>query len=178
MKKIALFGGTFDPIHFGHLHLALEMSERHGLDEVLFVPANLSPFKQQTPPAAAAADRLEMVRLGVAPIDTFSVLDWEIKRGGVSYTIDTLLQLQAESSELYLILADELLEGIHGWHRSEELLQMCRLLTGGRSPNAKMPVLEISSTWVRERIGSGKYCGHLVPAPVLQYIQANRLYQS
>src|SRR5262249_44608705 len=105
-KKIGLLGGTFDPFHFGHLNLAIEMKEKQGLDQVWFCPARLSPFKLQEQ-ATDGQHRLKMIQLAIEGLPFFQALDLELLREGPSYTIDTILELQrreGEGVQFYLIL--------------------------------------------------------------------------
>jgi nicotinate-nucleotide adenylyltransferase len=189
-KKLGLFGGTFDPIHFGHLNLALELLEKEGLDEVLFCPARTSPFKKTHPPLASPEDRLAMVKLAIEGISAFRLSTLELARSGPSYTIDTLRALRAPDVQLYLLLSSDALEDFHLWKEADEILELSRPLIGARtgflSPQ-KIPealqkgiistrALDISSTEVRDRLKKRLYCGHLLPAKVLDYIQKHHLY--
>ena len=90
MKKVGFFGGTFDPIHFGHINLALQLKEILALDEVLICPANISPQKSELPPVASPKDRLNMISIMIEGIEGFRLLDMEIQRKGISYTIDSV----------------------------------------------------------------------------------------
>jgi len=202
-KAVGFFGGSFDPIHFGHIHLALQMLEKHSLDEILFCPASLSPFKSNQPSSHTKEHRRHMVELAISPIKKFSLFDWELKKEGPSYTIDTIKWLLAESEKMkkkehfYLILGEDALEHLSEWKEYEQLLRYAPPLIGSRLREEKkipsslsslsssiskgltpIPLLEISSTMVRERLKKGLYCGHLVPAKVLDYIQENTLYSS
>jgi len=193
----AVFPGTFDPIHFGHINLAIEILEKCKLDEVLFCPAFLAPHKVISPPAASAQDRYEMVRLAIANIDGFSISDQEIKRKGVSYTIDTLeiLLKKFEDTQLFLILAEDSIFDFPKWKDYEKILEKTTLIIGSRSHSSVRSIppelmdiynknfvmtkqFEISSTDIRERLKKGSYCGHLVPAKVLDYIYKFDLYYS
>lgn len=97
-KRIGLLGGSFDPLHFGHLNMAIALSETHRLDSVLFCPAYTSPFKTENPPAVSTEHRLAMVSCGIQGVQHFSTLDWEIAQNGPSYTIDTIKKLKDESA--------------------------------------------------------------------------------
>jgi nicotinate-nucleotide adenylyltransferase len=190
MKRIGFLGGSFDPIHFGHILLAVQMLESGHLDEVLFCPASCSPFKQNTPPRASGNDRLEMVQLAIAGIRGFSVTSIEVATPGPSYTIDTLHALQRPGVQFHLLLADEAAQGLEQWRKSDELLRLAPPLIGVRdgqqiggkyasvlqSKTIRMPRMEISSTEIRRRLAEGKYCGHLVPEKALDYIRARHLY--
>ncbi len=189
-KRIGLFGGSFDPIHLGHLNLAINLLEQCSLDQVLFCPTTLSPFKTETPAIAAIEHRLEMIRRTIDPIDAFALLDWEAKSGdgGPTYTIDTVRALaQDPSQEVYLLIGEDHLDALHRWKDSAELIRLAPPLVASRevskpaaSPlevtQIKIPLYEISSTEIRERLLEKKYCGHLVPALALDYIYQNQLY--
>jgi nicotinate-nucleotide adenylyltransferase len=195
--KVGFYGGTFDPLHFGHMNLALEIFEKKKLDEIWFCPAYLSPHKHQTPPVDSN-HRIAMLRRALAPMPSFRILELEIHRQGPSYTIDTLRQLKQENSEnqISLIMGDDALTEFHRWHRVEEIVELVPLLIGCRSldvsmqhfqehPNllkavrrglVKTRMMDISSTDIRTRLQQGLYCGHLLPQEVLDYIWEFRLY--
>lgn len=197
MHKYGFLGGTFDPIHNGHLHLALEILEKHQLDRVFFCPAQRSPEKGEMEPVAPSADRLAMAALAIEPIEAFSLIDSEILRQGPSYTVDTIRQLKKEhpKAHFHLILGEDLLQGLGHWKEVEALLQLAppligtrhqklpskislpdSLLEGVRAGLTRIPLLDISSTDLRKRLKMKKYCGHLLPAKVLDYIKQNQLY--
>ncbi len=185
---IGFLGGTFDPIHSGHLNLALEIAERRGLDNVLFCPTQVSPFKQNCPPNVSTTHRMEMVKLAIKPIEGFELCDLEVNREGPSYTIDTLAQLHEENPEaqFHLILGGDLARGLLKWKDAGELLKLAPPLIGARQGSAIevdaevifLPVFDISSTTVRDRLQRGLYCGHLLPQAVLDYISFHGLYSS
>ena len=194
-KKIGFFGGTFDPVHFGHLSLVLHMLETQGLDEIFICPARFSPHKDEESPVSPT-HRWKMLELAFQPLKGFKLLDLEIKREGPSYTIDTIRELKKEypSSEFNLILAEDILAGLTRWKEVEILLKMAPPLIGTRLCDVKdlkfpetlkqiiekgavpSPAMEISSTDIRQRLRQGKYCGHLVPLKVLDYIASNHVY--
>lgn len=200
MKRIALFGGTFDPIHFGHLNLAIQMLEIHKLDEIIFCPANYSPHKESDQPAAENKHRKAMTALAIAPIKAFSLVDYELDLEGPSYTIHTAQKLVKTHSgaQFFLILGEDALTGLHGWKEIETLLSLTAPLIGSRSGKSEsacdlsafserskkaiqkgmtqISIMEISSTNIRERLHQKKYCGHLVPLTVLNYIDKHALY--
>ena len=126
--RIALFGGTFDPVHYGHLRLAEEAREAAGLERVLFVPAHMSPFRQQEP-ISPPRHRIDMARLAIADNPTFEVSELEIQRGGVSYTVDTVTTLRAQypDAELHLILGADALQGFPNWYRAAAIAHECIL---------------------------------------------------
>ncbi len=193
MKTIGFYGGTFDPIHFGHINLAVQLMEVHRLDEILFCPAYCSPFKTVAPPVASASDRLEMVRLAIGGVPHFRVSTYEADRNDPSYTIDTLRAIQGEGRgqvKFRLILSEEAATHFDQWKEFQELIRLAPPLIGTRAP-ARMKgslaeklrsgftqtkIFEISSTEIRARLKKGLYCGHLVPQNVLEYIRERGLY--
>ena len=195
MEKIGFYGGTFDPIHFGHLFLAIQLAELHQLDLVLVCPSFCSPFKIDQKPMASGSERLQMVRLALEGMPRFEALPSEIERKGVSYTIDTIRALPP--AQYHLLLSEESALQFSGWKDAEELIRLAPPLIGCRSgafrassreENAfSLPPffnqgftmtksMEISSTDIRQRLQKKLYCGHLVPAKALDYINQNRLY--
>lgn len=200
-KKIGLLGGTFDPIHFGHLNLAFELMEKRGLDQVWFIPTQLNPLKIQSPPTSID-HRLAMTRLAIRKIPQFHLKDIEKKRSSPSYTIDTLrIFIAKEASnpipnQFYLLLGEDAIPKFLRWHLPEEIVKLVPLLIGSRSSLEKnvlegcnlfvqaaiqkglttIHLMDISGTEIRKRLAQSFYCSHLVPAPVLRYIQKNQLY--
>ena len=192
-KVIGLFGGSFDPIHWGHINLALQIKELGKLDHVLLCPAATSPFKVDQPPKASGSDRLEMCRLVLEDVPGLEVTDMELQRGGVSYAIDTVREL----GNVRLILAEDAWPRLHQWKEAEKLIQLAKPLTGSRHGNHPFDephlsldsmkilksgrhstaVMEISSTEIRRRLyEGGHYLGHWVPGKVIDYIKHNKLY--
>jgi nicotinate-nucleotide adenylyltransferase len=195
-RRIALYGGSFNPIHLGHLNLAIEMLEKQRLTKIYFCPAALSPFKLESSPVAAH-HRLAMLQLATEEIPQFAILESELTRASPSYTIDTIdeLLLEARPSDTYfLIVGQDALPTFHLWHRWQEIIKKMQLLIGCRMPatscaqhgealqqaiNAGMTPtrqMEISSSEVRLRLQQNMYCRHLLPTKVMDYIYANRLY--
>ncbi len=176
MKKIALFGGSFDPPHVGHINLALEVMERGGFDELFWIPANLSPLRQNEQ-SAAPQQRLEMVKLAVAPIKGFLALDVEIKRPPPSYTIDTINLLVDDKHSYSLLLTDDVYDTFFQWKDYEKIKEKVDIVVVKREKSGlEIPRMEISSTRIRERLKKKLYCGHLLPSIVLDYIYENQLY--
>jgi nicotinate-nucleotide adenylyltransferase len=197
-KKIGFFGGTFDPIHFGHLHLALCMLEMRGFDEILFCPAQCSPHKVDEKPLIANQHRQKIVELAISPIKNFRLIDNELRRSPPSYTIDTIQELleRDKNSEMHLILGEDTIEKLASWKDIERLIALAPPCIGMRTVKEKnsfnnlppflfkavkkgmvdIPILEISSTSIRKRLKMGQYCGYLVPAKVLDYIYEHHLY--
>lgn len=194
IKKIGFFGGTFDPIHFGHLFLALQLAEKAKLDEVWVCPAFCSPFKNNCPSQASALHRLEMVRLAVTDIPGFKVLSLEVDLQKISYTIDTIQALPP--AEYRLLLSEESASTFLKWKNADLLAHLAPPLIGCRSSfqvtefqeyawkeNSFLQKgmtatrrMEISSTEIRGRLKNKQYCGHLVPAKALDYIEHHQLY--
>lgn len=194
--NIGIMGGTFDPIHLGHL-LAAEMAmEEAQLDEVWFMPSNLPPHKTNLP-GADAKQRLDMVNLAIAGHSRFRLNDMEIRRGGTSYTVDTILELKQVHPEhmFHWIIGADMVQYLPKWHKIDTILENARFI-GLQRPGieldrtqlsesilqrvrmADMPLLEISSTMIRERCRLGKSIRYLVPEPVRVYIKEMRLYES
>lgn len=194
MKKVGFFGGSFDPIHFGHLKMAEELKKLKQLDEVWFSPANVSPFKLQAPPESVD-NRLEMVRLAIQDKSFFYLFDGEATKQGPSYTIDTIRQIVSEyNHRFYLIISNESVPGFFHWKDAEELVELappivgsrleidppaqgnpviCRALKSGWTPTHPM---NISSTQIRQLLKARKDCSKYVPRNVLDFIYQNHLY--
>lgn len=202
-KWIGFYGGTFDPPHFGHINLAIEIFESKKLDEIWFCPAQINPHKQSSIPSASMQDRIQMLNIALEDLPQFRVIENESKRMGPSYTIDTLKELikiheNEPNKNFCLLIGDDSAANFHQWKQAEEIIQLMpiytgyRQLTGMRSGNAASPLIcdalekgrikthyiEISSTEIRQRLKEGLYCGHLVPAKVLDYIYENHLYST
>ena len=200
-KQIGFLGGSFDPIHFGHINLAIQLKEIMQLEQVIFCPANISPFKTQSPPIASSEKRLEMVSLAISEIKSFVTLDYEVKKEGASYTIDTIKYLYnklGDEVEIRMLLTEDTLAGLELWKDIEDILQIAPPIIGTRKGSplgfvdnlqpkfmdvirkniVDTAKLDISSTNIRERLKKKLYCGHLVPTKVLDYIYKNELYYS
>ncbi len=197
--SVGLLGGTFDPIHHGHLAIAEEAREALGLERVVFIPAASPPHKPGRP-VTPAADRLAMVRLAVAGNATFEVSDAEIARGGASYTVDTLGDLRdAGLADPWFILSSEALAGFTAWREPERVLELARLAVVPRAGFAPLdaawvdarfpgcagrvafldgPLLPISGSVVRRRAAAGRSVRYLVPDAVAAWIADHRLYQA
>lgn len=201
-KTIGFFGGSFDPIHSGHIHLATMLQEVCGLTTVLFCPAFVSPFKVNKRPSSSASHRREMVKRAIAPIPSFSLYDFELLEEKPSYTIDTLLHLktsledQSQTCDIRLILGADMLADLPQWKEIDQVLEIAPPLVGARSGSfhipeelsarskrlltesiVQIPMLDISSTDLRQRLKKRLYCGHLMGHDVLEYIYQNKLYQ-
>jgi nicotinate-nucleotide adenylyltransferase len=194
-KTIGFYGGTFDPIHFGHLNLAVQLLEIHHLDEVLFCPAYCSPLKSASPPHASPQHRLEMVRIALEGMPRCRLTSYEVDRNDPSFTIDTLRMIQGEGKgevKFRLLLSEEAAAHFDQWKDFRDLIRLAPPLIGTRSLPAlrssltetlcpgftQTKIFDISSTEIRARLKKGLYCGHLVPGKVLDYIRVNGLYKS
>jgi nicotinate-nucleotide adenylyltransferase len=183
-KRVGLYGGSFDPIHFGHLILARDAKEQLGLDGVIFIPAAVSPHKLDRPPAPAEA-RLEMVAVAIEGDEGFEVDDCELRRSGASFTIDTVRAMQRRfpGAELFYLVGDDNLPELHTWKDIEALRTMVRFVVLARERLAvaeRLPVIErhvdISSTDVRNRVAKGLSIRYLVPEKACEVIRRNGLY--
>lgn len=206
-RRVGILGGTFDPIHFGHLVIADQVREALELDRVVFIPAAMPPHKleeQVTP----AVERAAMVELAIAGNPGFSMCPIELERSGPSYTVDTLSELADEAArqgvdrEFHFILSVEALALFKSWHEPARLLELARLAVVAR-PGAPMPVgrrlgpllpggaasmsrvecvetmlIPHSASDVRARVASGRSIRYLVPPAVEAYIRDHRLYLS
>jgi nicotinate-nucleotide adenylyltransferase len=184
VKKIGLYGGTFDPVHLGHLILAREAREQLGLEKVVFVPAAQSPFKDA--PVASAEKRLSMLRAAIENENGFAVDDCELRRAPPSYTIDTVEEIRKREgeAEIFLFIGEDNLAGLPKWHRFADLEKMVRLVVLNRTGKpATHPYetvsrkIDISGTEIRKRVASGRSIRYLVPPAVEEIIRQGKLYR-
>jgi len=195
--NIGILGGTFDPIHIGHLVVAEEARIKLGFGEVLFVPAG-QPWRKLDRHITPAAHRVEMVRRAIADNPHFKLCPLEVECPGPSYTVDTLTMLRKQlgsEASLFFILGRDTLAGLHLWKEPKKLVQLCRLVVAPRlgSKDLKhleaaipglldkviqldMPVIGISSAEIRQRIAQGLSVRYLVPAEVEKYITEQKIY--
>jgi nicotinate-nucleotide adenylyltransferase len=203
-QAIGILGGTFDPIHFGHLAIGEAVREALGLDRVLFVPSAIPPHRPGRP-IAPADHRLAMVEAAIASNPAFAVSLVEIDRGGLSYSVDTVEQLAAElgspgdAPDLWFILSTEALRGLPAWHQPERLLRACRLAIVPRAGDEPLPEgwleahfpdfverfrwldgphIQVSASDIRARAAAGHSVRYLVPDAVAAYIGDHELYRS
>lgn len=183
--RIGILGGSFDPIHHGHLILARAAKEELGLDRVLFIPANVSPHKTESKPATAE-NRLKMVELAIRSEASFEVSDIELKRPAPSYTVDTLRELKKlhPRDELVLLIGADNVTKFDTWREPDEIRRLAQLAVldraGGSAPHAWPVVrrlIDISSTEIRNRTGGGRSIRYLTPDSVCDYISAHGLYR-
>lgn len=199
--RIGLLGGSFDPIHAGHLALGREALRVASLDRVLFAPAADSPFKAGCM-HAPAADRAGMVRRAIAGEPRFALCTADLDRGGVSYSIDLVETVRASlppDAELFFVLGADSLRGLHRWHRAADLVRLCRFLSFGRrgssvdpaalgfdaATNARLaadfhPAFDCpeSSTEIRRRLAAGEPASALLPPAVAAFVEDRGLYRN
>ena len=198
-RRLGLLGGTFDPVHNGHMDLARVALETLALDGLLFIPAPSPPHKEGRP-ITSFAHRLRMVELAIAGCDRLSVSDLEARRAGKSYTYDTLCALRAAYPEyaLYFLTGADALQAFTSWHRWQDILDLCTVVVTTRpgfpfvlpeelANEAKKrrggfllldkEAVAISATELRRAIGAGGDWQRLVPPAVARYIEENHLYR-
>ena len=192
MKKVCLFGGTFDPPHIGHLLVAQTVIEAEKFEKIIFVLANQPPFKDDY---STVGHRLSMLKMAVSGNPNFDISEIELKRGGISFTIETIKEFKKtenlEVNELFYLIGSDSLMSLHEWDKAEEILKECQVLVAirpGFRPSsipgwvlkqiqfANIPRFEISSTTIRKRWVEDKTIRYMVTQPVWEYINAHNLY--
>ncbi|WP_229402426.1 nicotinate-nucleotide adenylyltransferase [Micromonospora okii] len=193
IRRVGIMGGTFDPIHHGHLVAASEVADRFGLDEVVFVPTG-QPWQKAEQAVTPAEDRYLMTVIATASNPRFQVSRVDIDRGGPTYTVDTLRDLHAEYGpkvQLYFITGADALERILSWKDLDQMFALAHFvgvtrpgfeLSAAHLPDdavslVQVPAMAISSTDCRDRVARGEPVWYLVPDGVVQYIAKRRLYQ-
>ncbi len=201
MVRLGLFGGTFDPVHLGHLLVAECCREQAGLDEVWFLPTAVAPHKRDRQPAPAE-NRVEMLQLATAGHPAFSVNGYEVDRGGVNYTVDTLAHFQEvyPQAEFFFLLGADMLHDLPHWRQAARVCELASAVVVRRSGVAEpdfdclaevatpeqiqrfrhhqveMPSIGISSTEIRRRVAAGKSIRYQTPRAVEEYILSHGLY--
>ncbi|QDS86245.1 Nicotinate-nucleotide adenylyltransferase [Rosistilla ulvae] len=199
--RIGILGGSFDPVHYGHLMLAERAREQLELDKVLFVPAAMSPLKP-TGPVASSESRVAMLQLAIGGNEAFEVSRVEIDRGGVSYTLDTVTAIREQfpQAELFLMMGADLVGQLGDWNQPEKIFAIAKpaimnrggydaataaeiepFLTdsdSGQVAFLQMPQIELSSSELRDRIGAGESIRYHTPRAVEESIRAEGLYAS
>jgi nicotinate-nucleotide adenylyltransferase len=187
--RIGVLGGSFDPPHLAHLMVAGELHSALGLDEVVFVPAG-DPWQKSS--SASAEQRYDMVRLATDEDVRFRVSRIDIDREGPTYMVDTLADLHAENphAELFCLIGSDILAGIHTWYEAERLAELATFVCAvrpGFTPNqpaltglavdfVEVPLMEISSSDIRQRVSEGESIRYLVPDAVADFIATHELY--
>lgn len=187
VKKIGLLGGTFNPPHLAHLIMANEVADQLGLDEVRFMPNAVPPHKVKDGDATAL-ERLEMTRLAILDNPRFTLEPFEIERGGVSYTYETMTLLTAREPDVqfYFIIGGDSIDDLHTWYHIDELVQLVHFVGVARPGHAgtttypvelvEAPLIDLSSTLIRQRLQAGVTTRYLLPDKVAQYIREEGLY--
>ena len=192
--KTCIFGGTFDPPHIGHLLVAQTVFESEHFERLIFVPANISPTKKNGD-SSSPKTRLKMLEMSLINNTNFEISDIEIKREGVSYTVDTLEEfvnsLNLDKKDLFFLMGSDTLRSFHTWKDPEKIMELCNIIVAirpGFTPSdipqwildnvrfANIPRFEVSSTNIRARWREGKTIRYMVPKEVWEYINENELY--
>jgi len=190
VKRVGILGGTFNPIHIGHLIMAQAAFQKCNLDKVLFIPSFKPPHKSDKS-VLSTQHRLLMVRRAVRGNSHFEASDIEVKRKGRSYSIDTVLQLRKmakNKTKFYFIIGEDSLALLHGWKRIKELEKIVTFVVVNRPGKGKikskiktksisMPDIDLSSSFLRRQIAKGKRVEYLIPALVYDYIGKKKLYR-
>jgi nicotinate-nucleotide adenylyltransferase len=203
-KKIALFGGTFDPIHLGHTAVASAAAKYIGAEKIVFIPAKRSPLKDFSP-EAGDDDRLAMISLAIADSEMFQLNDYELRKTQPSYTLETIRQFQVDYGDkalLYWLVGADSLDELSHWYGIIELIDECNLCVmfraGYKLPDftrfkniwgtarieklqrnvIRTPLIDISSTEIRNRLAAGRDVSGMLAPQVADYIRKHGLYQS
>tara|TARA_A100001015_G_C15014194_1_gene724685 strand:- start:1435 stop:2004 length:570 start_codon:yes stop_codon:yes gene_type:complete len=188
VKKRGFLGGTFDPPHNGHLFLAKSAINNLALDELVFCVANRSPFKIHRPPIASAKDRLEMVCIMIKDHKKMRASDFEVKKGGLSYTIDLIYELKRlnPDDELFMIVSNDVFNTLNSFKDIQKILKLCKIAVGARSC-VKLKTsfehvffednfLEISSTKLREALNKKADIASFLDTKVFDFISQKNIY--
>jgi nicotinate-nucleotide adenylyltransferase len=203
-RKIALFGGTFDPTHLGHTIVAADAAEHIGAEKIVFIPAKRSPLKALLP-EASDDDRLAMIALAIAGNENFQLNDYELKKPEPSYTLETVRQFQADyggNTSIYWLVGADSMDELPHWYKIVELIDECNLSVmyrAGYDPPdfakfkaifgpdrieklqrniIQTPLIDISSTEIRNRLAAGRDVTNMLHPSVADYIRKHGLYQS
>lgn len=199
-KKIAVFGGTFNPVHNGHINLLQDFSKEINFDKILILPSCIPPHKS-APELVSGEKRAEMLKIAFSDFPKAEICDYEIKRGGVNYTSDTLGYLKSvyPTATLYFIMGTDMLFSFNTWHEPKKILENAVLLCGSREDKtahklrnfalgelglkeenfivSEARAFEVSSSEIREKVKLGEDISALVPNGVAEYIKQEGLYE-
>lgn len=187
MKKIGIMGGTFNPPHIGHLIMANEVFHALELDEIRFMPNAIPPHKEHAI-TATAEQRLAMTNLAIKQNEHFAIEPIEINKGGVSYSFDTISELVEKEPEVqfYFIIGGDMIDSLHSWYRIDELVKIIQFVGVGRPGTlgktdlpilyVDAPLIDLSSTFLRNRLSEGQTVTYLLPELVETYIRKEGLY--
>ena len=191
MKSVGILGGSFDPIHLGHLITSYDVLEKRNLEKIIFVPCHISPHKTDQRPTEDI-HRLNMVNLAIKQYPYFESSDYEIRKGDISYTYNTLLELKKSYEHIELIIGFDNLIVFDKWYRPDDILQLAKVVVMKREID-NIPVkhnkyfdsvilldttlIDISSTEIRERIKNGASIDYLVSSKVKEYISQHEIYK-
>lgn len=187
---VGLFGGTFNPVHFGHLITSQIVKEMRKLEKIIMMPCNISPFKVKASDILDGDTRIRMLELAIGNNTGYEVSDLELRKGGVSYTYDTIMALKEKHSDLELIIGFDNLIDFDKWYRPDDIVKEAKLIVLTRktdNPDKRnrffeqaifvdSPTVEISSTEIRERIRAGLSIDYLVPRLVVEFIKHEKIY--
>ncbi|MGK9368958.1 nicotinate-nucleotide adenylyltransferase [Melioribacter sp. Ez-97] len=190
-QKVGVFGGTFDPIHIGHLITTQYVLEKRKLDKIIFVPCYISPHKTDKN-SSNPIHRLNMLRLAIEDIPYFDLTDYEIRKGNISYTYDTIVELRKTYNNIELIIGYDNLVVFDKWHKPDKIVELAKLVVMKRVIDKESgtknkyfenaiildtPTIEISSSELRERIKNNLPVSFMAPPKVEEYIRKNNLYR-
>jgi len=191
MSKVGVFGGTFDPIHYGHLITAQSVWEIRKLDKIIFIPAYISPHKSDVK-TSSPTERLNMIKMAIEVVDFFDYSDIEIKKGGISYTVDTLTELKKKYDSIEFIIGYDNIFEFHTWKDPDEIMNLAKIIVLKRKSShppqfkdkyynqavfVQTRGIEISATDIRERVKKGLPINFLVPPKVMKNIYNKKLYK-
>lgn len=202
MSRIALFGGSFNPVHNGHVNLVKETVEKNGIDRVYVIPTFISPFKKDSVGFVAdGKDRLEMCRLAFAKLPYVTVSGWELSQSEVSYSVNTVEHFRKEfpEDELFFIMGSDMLLSFDKWHKWQDILKMCTVIAASREDGGsdierlrekaaqlsrfgkvivtEITAFELSSSEIREKIIKNCDLSCYMDKNVVEYIEENRIYE-
>ena len=188
--RLGVFGGSFDPVHLGHLIVAEAAADLLHLDRVIFVPAGVQPFKIGLH-SASAEDRVQMLSIAIEGNGRFALDSREIKRDGPSYSVDTIRELHSETpeDELFLLVGADAAWDLPRWHNSEMLADYAKLYVLTRpgfevpelemiSGSLEVPAINLSASHIRDAVAGGESLRYLLPPGVVEYIESKGLYGS